>query len=301
MGIFDFLFKKTDTVKNENTIDSTELLKGKKSASSKKEVKTALSLHPDWEVPQEQQYIFNFLANDLAPLQPNQLSLSTISMEEKDGDWFVRAFFRSSLDHAIELGEIELYILDKDGELLASKRFDFSALGVIPAESARPWVFTFEKGTQKQALDGVLEEGWRIAFNLVFLRGHQLDLDPSWEKQLTAAQKEHLENIVKGLPELKDAEINFTGLQIQQTDEGALNATVLIRNGHHKAVNLEQLPLEIYDANSNRVAHGSFKMDPPITVEPNTTKPWTFIFPASLVEKEELDLSRWSARVARQS
>lgn len=300
MGILDFLFKKTDTIKNENTIDPTKLLQGKNVSSSKKEVKTALSIHPEWDVPQEQQYIFNFLANDLTPLQPNQLSLSTISMEQQNGDWFVRAFFRSSLDQPIELGEIELYILDKNDELLASKRFDFSKLGTIPAESARPWVFTFEKGTQKKELDGLPEDGWRIAFNLVYLRGHQLDLDPSWEEQLSADQKKHLEEIVSRLPELKEAEINFTGLQVQKGEDGSLTATVLIRNGHYRAVNLEQLPLEIYDANNKRVAHGSFKMDPPITVEPSTTKPWTFIFPANLVDAEDADLSRWSARVAQQ-
>ncbi|UZN00101.1 SLAP domain-containing protein [Lysinibacillus sp. MHQ-1] len=65
-------------------------------------------------MPQEQKYIFNFLANELEPLKPNQLSLSSISIEEaRAGKWLVRAFFRSSLPQAIELGEIELFILDK--------------------------------------------------------------------------------------------------------------------------------------------------------------------------------------------
>ena len=74
-------------------------------------------------MPQEQKYIFNFLANELEPLKPNQLSLSSISIEEDilTRKWLVRAFFRSSLSQAIELGEIELFILDKNDELVASK------------------------------------------------------------------------------------------------------------------------------------------------------------------------------------
>ena len=143
MGLFSF-FKKSDKVVQENTIDSKDLLGNTaKNTGDNRDVETKLSFHPEWDVPQEQKYIFNFLANELEPLKPNQLSLSSISIEEDilTRKWLVRAFFRSSLSQAIELGEIELFILDKNDELVASKKFDFAALGTIPAECARPWVF----------------------------------------------------------------------------------------------------------------------------------------------------------------
>ncbi|MGE6516270.1 accessory Sec system S-layer assembly protein [Lysinibacillus sphaericus] len=297
MGLFSF-FKKSDKVVQENTIDSKDLLGN---ASSKKsdnrDVVTKLSFHPDWDVPQEQKYIFNFLANELEPLKPNQLSLSSISVDEdpRSGNWLVRAFFRSSLPEAIELGEIELFIMDKNDELVASKKFDFKALGTIPAESTRPWVFEFEKSTIK--VDEVPEEGWKIAFNLVSLREHQLELDPTWEEQLPPAQKEELAKIVKTLPKLGETEVNFTGLQAKFANNGSLNVSIFIRNGHSKAINLEQLPIEIIDAKGKQIAKGSFKMEPVLTVQPNSTKPWTFIFPSQLVNPKGADLSRWTARV----
>ncbi|WP_374963826.1 accessory Sec system S-layer assembly protein [Lysinibacillus sp. RS5] len=299
MGLFSF-FKKSDKVVQENTIDSKDLLGNTTTDNSdNRDVVTKLSFHPEWDVPQEQKYIFSFLANELEPLKPNQLSLSSISIEEdpRSKKWQVRAFFRSSLSQAIELGEIELYIMDKNDELVASKKFDFAALGTIPAESARPWVFEFEKSTIK--VDEVPEDGWKIAFNLVSLRGHQLELDPSWEKQLPEAQKEELAKIVKTLPELGETEVNFTGLQAKLADNGSLNVSIFIRNGHNKAINLEQLPLEIIDATGKQIAKGSFKMDPILTVQPNSTKPWTFIFPTELVDAKDADLSRWTARVTQ--
>ncbi|MGE7842258.1 accessory Sec system S-layer assembly protein [Lysinibacillus sp. NPDC093712] len=299
MGLFSF-FKKSDKIGQENTIDSKDLL-GKVSTNKgdNRDVVTKLSFHPEWDVPQEQKYIFNFLANELEPLKPNQLSLSSISIEDepRTGKWLVRAFFRSSLAEAIELGEIELFIMDKNDELIASKKFDFKALGTIPAESARPWVFEFEKSTIK--VDEVPEDGWKIAFNLVSLRGHQLELDPSWEQQLPAAQKEELAKIVNTLPKLGETEVNFTGLQAKLEDNGNLNVSIFIRNGHNKAINLEQLPLEIIDATGKQIAKGSFTMDPILTVQPNSTKPWTFIFPAELVDAQQADLSRWTARVTQ--
>ncbi len=206
-------------------------------------------------------------------------------------------FFRSSLPEAIELGEIELFIMDKNDELVASKKFDFKALGTIPAESTRPWVFEFEKSTIK--VDEVPEEGWKIAFNLVSLRDHQLELDPTWEEQLPAEQKEELAKIVKTLPKLGETEVNFTGLQAKFANNGSLNVSIFIRNGHSKAINLEQLPIEIIDARGIQIAKGSFKMEPVLTVQPNSTKPWTFIFPSQLVNPKGADLSRWTARVTQ--
>ena len=299
MGLFD-LFKKGDKVGKDSAIDSSSVVKSAAKTSKKdanRDVVTKLSFHPEWDVPQEQKYVFNFLANDLAPLKPNQLSLSAINIEPvlANGSWNVKAFFRSSLAEAIELGEIELLILDKDDNRLASHYFDFKELGVIPAESARPWIFNFPQSSITS--EDVPEEGWKISFNLLSLRGHQLDLDDTWKKQLPKEQQEKLAEIVKTLPKLGKTEVNFTGLQTKLNEDNSLHASIFIRNGHDKAINLEQLPLEIVDARGVIVAKGSFKLDPVLTVQPNTTKPWTFIFPAQLVTAEGADLSRWTARV----
>jgi len=82
-------------------------------------------------------------------------------------------------------------------------------------------------------------------------------------------------------------------------NNGSLKVSIFIRNGHNKAINLEQLPLEIIDARGKQIAKGSFKMDPILTVQPNSTKPWTFIFPTELVNPKGADLSRWTARVTQ--
>lgn len=302
MGLFDF-FKKGDKVGADSAVDSKELLTDTKQTGEDRDVVTKLSFHPQWNVPLEQQYIFNFLANELQPLKPNQLSLSAINIEEnpRNGAWNVKVFFRSSLPEPIELGEIELLILDKDDKRLASQTFHFQDLGVIPAESARPWVFEFDKSSIEPGVEEVpKEDGWKIAFNLISLRGHQLDLDETWKQQLPQDQQEALEKIVKDLPKLGKTEVNFTGLQAKLQNDKSLHVSIFIRNGNDKAINLEQLPLEIIDARGKQVAKGSFKLEPVLTVQPNTTKPWTFIFPAQLVDVKGIDLSRWTARVPQE-
>lgn len=298
MGLFD-LFKKTDKIGKDSTIDSTEIIEDVENGDTSAKVVTKLSYHPDWNVPQEQKYIFNFLANELEPLKPNQLSLAAIDIDENTstGAWDVKAFFRNSLPKAIDLGEMGLFLLDKDGKVIASKTFDFKELGSIPAESARPWVFTFEKNTI-QATE-LPEEGWKIAFNLISLRGHQLDLEESWKTQLTEEQIAQLENIVKDLPKLGKTEVNFTGFQLKVLEDEGMAVSIFVRNGNEKSINIEQLPLEILDANQKQVAKGFFKLDPSINVQPNSSKPWTFVFPKEMVNTEGADLSKWTPRLVQ--
>ena len=61
MGLFD-LFKKGDTVGKDSAVDSAQIVatKTKKGTDANRDVQTKLSFHPEWQVPQEQQYVFNF-------------------------------------------------------------------------------------------------------------------------------------------------------------------------------------------------------------------------------------------------
>ena len=297
MGIFSF-FKRTDIVRTDIAIDSKDLGNPQEKEANLNAVETQLSFHPDWHVPQEQKYIFNFLANELQPLKSNQLSLAAIDIEvdQQSKAWNVKAFVRSSLDHPIQIGQIELLLLDKEEQQMGSKIFNFAELSTLPARSARPWVFTFEKNML--ITENVPEDGWKIAFNLNSLKEHELDLDESWKKQLSKEQQDALVKIVNNLPKLGNTEVIFTGFQAKFLDDNSLTTSIFIRNGNNKPINIQQLPLEIIDANGRLVAKGAFRLDPALNVQPNSTKPWTFVFPEALVLKGEFDLSRWSLKVA---
>ena len=65
---------------------------------------------------------------------------------------------------------------------------------------------------------------------------------------------------------------------------------VLIKN-----IQIQQLPLTVEDATGEIIAQGGFKLED-FEVKANTSKPWTFIFPKSLVTKEQPDLSTWKVQ-----
>lgn len=299
MNLFSF-FKKAEKTGVESTIESEELLEGVEKSTGEEEVETTLSLHPSWDIPQEQEYVFRFLSNELEPLKPNQISLSgvDIDVEPTNGSWLVKAFFRSSLDQAIQVGSLELMLLNEKEETLASQEFDLGELGDIPPRSSRPWVFVFTK--ENLFADAPPTENWKLVFNVQSLVPHQLELEPAWEQGLSDEQKEALRNIVAGMPKLKPREVNISGFQVKQQEDGSIAASVFIRNGHSKQINIEQLPLELIDAAGDLVARGSFKLDS-LAVKANTSKPWTFIYPHEMVQKEQPAFSRWSIRVPQQT
>jgi len=279
----------------DNTIESGAILNDeeKEELNSNRDIHTKIFYHPSWNIGSEQRYVLNFLNNDLPPLKPYQLSLSGIELTKIPNAIIVSAFIRNSLPKAINLQELPLILLDENQEIIAQHVFDGNQLGEIPAESSMPWNFTFPKETIKK--DTFSTENWTLAFNLAYTK-HHLDLDESWEKALPQEDIERLQKIVEQLPQLKENELNLTGLQANIADNGDLHITVLIRNGSNKNMNLEKIPLRVMDAAGDVIAEGGFSLNN-FTVKGNTTKPWTFIFPASLIKKENIDLSRWSVSV----
>src|SRR5690606_13500474 len=257
MKLFN-LFKKTEKTGSDSTIDSEEILEGSAQAGGTDEVETTLSLHPQWTLSQEQEYVFRFLANELEPLKPNQISLSgiDIDVEPANGSWLVKSFFRSSLEQSISVGSVELMLLDADGKTLASQEFDLKELGDIPGKSARPWVFVFTK--DNIFAEEPPAENWKLAFNVQSMVPHKLELEQAWEDGLTAEQKEALEKVVENMPKLKPREVNFAGFQVKKQEDGGIAASIFIRNGHSKQINIEKLPLELVDATGEIVARGSF-------------------------------------------
>lgn len=279
---------------DDYTVDSKEFF-GDEAESTGKEVKTKLRLLPNMKIGQEEKYYYQFLNNELPLLKENQISLSGIEVKtNEDGKVFVQAFIRNSLAKSIQFKEpVPLLLLGPDGDVLARKEFDLSVIGDIPAESSLPWQFLFEERNVR--VKEIPQTDWKLAFELKKTQEpHALDLEESWEKSLADTDKEKLEQLVKSITPPKAGEVNFMGIQARIHEDGSLHTMLLIRNGSEKNVKLEQLPLTVEDASGDVIASGGFKFDN-LEVKANTSKPWTFIFPKELLQKESIDLSTWKA------
>ncbi|MFS1517093.1 accessory Sec system S-layer assembly protein [Bacillus sp. SCS-151] len=274
----------------DSTVSANEVLGTDEQSHSNVEVKTELSFHPSSTVGVEEKYYYQFLNNELSPLKENQVSLSGIELKNVEDGYVVSAFVRNSLNKSIHFNETALLLIGPDGERLARKVFNLKGLGNLPARSSRPWEFHFEE--QHVIASELPSTGWRLAFEIK--KPHALDLEESWEKSLADQDKKMLAKLVQETPAPKPGEVNFMSLQAKQAQDGSLHVTMLIRNGSPNHINLEKLPLIVEDATGEVIAKGGFTLNS-LQVKANTSKPWTFIFPPSLLLKEQIDLQSWKA------
>jgi accessory Sec system S-layer assembly protein len=283
-------FKRKKKTGTDSTVSSEELLNQVNEVSEEIEVQTELSIHPSMNVTQEDQYVLRFMSNDLPPLKPNQISIAGIELQQFDEGVVVVAFVRNSLPQSIHFEPTTLVLLGQNGEKLARNTFDLSELGELPAKSSRPWNFAFERTTF--LADELPQEGWSLAFELK--PKHTLDLAPAWEENMPEEEKEKLKAYVENMETLQPGEVKLSGLQAELSPEGDLHVTMLIRNGTDQNLKIEKLPLQIMDASGEIIAKGGFSLVD-FGVKAHSSKPWTFIFPNSLVLSDTLDLSSWKA------
>ncbi|MFY4775107.1 accessory Sec system S-layer assembly protein [Metabacillus sp. RGM 3146] len=254
-------------------------------------LKTALSIHSDWDISKQEQYVYQFHLYQLPELKENQISITGFKLEEYDDFFTITGFIRSTVPQPIKFEMLQLLLLDEEQQVVARETFDMERFGELPSMSARPWRFIFDHDS---LIDGktVPSSGWTIAFELKSRNEHKLDLDESWKNSISQEQTAKLQQLVQNIEPVKPNEVNIMGLEALLTEQKDLHVTLLIRNGSMKNIQLEQLPLVVEDATGEIIARGAFQTAG-LEVNANTSKPWTFIFPKELLNKEEIDLSAW--------
>jgi len=282
--------KKKGKANKTNSVPVNEVLVQPEETGAKEEIETELYIPESWDVTDEERYVYAFHNTQSPKLKPNQISIYSMELLENEyGGLVVTGLIRNSVSQPILFEQSTILLLGPDQEVIAKKEFDLSRLGTIPSLKAVPWKFEFSPADIE--LQGeVPASGWQLAFQLK--SEHRLELDQAWEASIAEETKTALEKIVAEAPPLKPGELNFMGLEAKLKEDGNLVVTFLIRNGTDKNVNIEQLPMAVSDATQEEIARGVFKLED-FEVRANTSKPWSFIFPASMVSKENPDLSRW--------
>lgn len=284
-----------DTFKNQSEEENKSNSNPSGAANSKTDgfAKTSLVFHPDWELTNPERYAYMYQHQKLPLLMPNQFSIDGIKLLNYNEGFVVVAFLRNTTDQPITIKALDLVLLNEEGNAVAKRKFELDTMGELPRYSCMPWRFLFE---EKDRLGEALpKEGWSIAFEIKESpdeEQHRLDLHPNWEKQLPQSHKEQLKKIVSELPKLGPNDLNIMGYNAEMSHDGKLGVTVFIRNGSSKEFQFEQIPLAVEDATGEVVAKGGFKLVD-FKVSPNSTRPWTFIFPKELLKKDNPDLSSW--------
>ncbi|MDP4085833.1 MAG: accessory Sec system S-layer assembly protein [Bacillota bacterium] len=276
----------------EDSASSSQVVEIKEDSKPEEEgVKTKLHFPTDWDILPKEKYIYQFHHQKLPKIHVGQASIYAIKFLEVNEEILVEAFIQNATEQALKFEEVDLVVVDEKGELAAKKTFSFELLEEFPPLSCTPWRFIFLKEDRVSVKTPSNE--WKILFQV---KTERLDLEKSWEESLTPEQKENFKRMLEKLPKMGKDEVNFTGIHVRFLENQSLEVMVFVRNGTSQGMQLEKLPLTLVDASGDVVCKGQFEL-PPLTVNPHTAKPWAFIFPLELIQKEQPDFSRWRIEV----
>jgi accessory Sec system S-layer assembly protein len=261
-------------------------------------VKTCLHFPENWDFLPKERYIYQYHHQKLPKIKSGQVSIKGLKFLGVNGEIVVEAFIQNALSKPLRFEKIDLLVVDENEEPMAKKGFSFDDLIEFPPLSNTPWRFLFLK--EDILSEATPSDNWKILFEVRNSSSEErLELEDAWESQLTSEQKEKLKETLKRLPKLGADEVNFTGIGLRYLENQSLEVTVLLRNGTSRSIQLEKVPLILEDANGDLVCSGQFGL-PPLQINPFTAKPWAFVFPASLILKEQPDFSKWKISIQQQ-
>ncbi|WP_102028808.1 SLAP domain-containing protein [Salirhabdus sp. Marseille-P4669] len=110
----------------------------------------------------------------------------------------------------------------------------------------------------------------------------KLKFEAAWDKTLADKDRQEIQEIfTNSIPSLED-ELQFTTVWIAENYKEELLVTALIHNQSNTDVTFNQTAIQFLDGNTVLGEH-TFTIKP-LRIEPKTSMPWTFIFPASSFE-----------------
>lgn len=122
----------------------------------------------------------------------------------------------------------------------------------------------------------------------------QLQFHPVWKDKLTLKQKEELLTFFEEQAPITG---KFDAVLVRgkyKKNEGAV-ATVLLRNGYEKLLEIKQAIVEITDSANHLVAAEKFELD--LSLKGDSALPWSFVFSRESVKKADVDSANWKIHV----
>ena len=105
----------------------------------------------------------------------------------------------------------------------------------------------------------------------------QLQFESSWAKALSAQDRDAIEKLFNDTKQQHDSTIVFSPIRQAINHQNELLVTVLVHNFSQQPLQFENTHL-VYSNGQEVLAENVFTL-PTLTIPPQVSMPWTFIFP----------------------
>ncbi|KEI12484.1 hypothetical protein Z959_04615 [Clostridium novyi B str. ATCC 27606] len=253
-----------------------------------------ISVHPEMEgsISKFQMQCLQDELKTLPSIKEGEVDVNTDFFFELEDKYEASIFIRNGLATGINLEKIPFIVLGKNDEELGRKVFNLREVGEIPPRSVRPWKIYFKKdelSIGKNDLKDlkIIFDSRLKAAGVVKVRYENL---PSG---IQGQERKKYEDFLENLPLLREGQVTMTAYDVHITEEGKIAVELVIRNGRHNGVDVQRVPLSVYDANHKLVVSGVFYLED-ISISPISAKVYSFSFSKDEILREDFDLKNWT-------
>ncbi len=115
-----------------------------------------------------------------------------------------------------------------------------------------------------------------------------------WEDRLPQKQKDDLNKFLEGLAPIHK-EFGVALVRGKYKKNGGAVATVLLRNGFEKPMDIERVKAKILDKDNLLIAEEEFELD--LRLQAESALPWSFVFSKDSVIRPNIDPDNWMIQV----
>ena len=234
-------------------------------------------------------------SNELASANQGQVTIHFKSVSWVDGALSVSFSISNGHNRKVKFKKVPLLLIDSNKRVLARQSFDGDSIGEIGRGISKDCVALF---TPDNVHVQEVPKNCKLCFDVPDKRSQTPKIQyQALPERTTEAQKQELERILANLPPMKPGEVSFSPLHAKVTTNNDFLATVIVRNFANKKINIEQVPLILFDAHREELARGQFEVKG-LTIESFKAVLLTLNFGPAPQERE-IDLSSWSVNVIK--
>lgn len=244
----------------------------------------------------QKQYLKDEL-NELKLIHKNDVDISPVYFNYSNGVLEVKVFIRNAFERAVNFDKIPFIITDKDGNAVAHKVFDLREVGDIGPNTAKPYKLFFE---DEFIINKDFDcENLKIGFEseIKCFNGIETKID-NLPEDLSLAERDKYNAFLKKLARLEKDTLSMSAVELVNYDNGDIGIVVILRNGYSKDINVENIPIMLFDKNNTVVASGVFK-SMSFKVKRLSASLYNLIFKSDEITNDDYDISTWHVSFKR--
>ena len=227
----------------------------------------------------------------LPKIEDGQVNLTSEYFVDFEGKIETKVFIRNALPKNINFDDVYLGIQDENGKVIKQQKFNLAYLGDIPPYSVKVTKLFFDEDGIN--IDDIKFENLKICFSSEIKAFSSINTEfQDLPENLTAEQISICNRYLKDLSKIEVNTVTLTAVDLVKVEDGNVAITIIARNGYSKELELEEIPISVFDKDEDKIASVKFKLNN-LKVLPKKARLFNLIIDKQNIVKEDYDLSKW--------